>query len=75
MLGFLGVSQLEAFTHRTDVQVRDTTTKCDVIAVLTAYESIQARLIEVTEPPVPYLGTDRCIHHQLLSCAAIRAEV
>ena len=73
-VGFLGVSQLMTFPHRTDVAVRNRTVKCDSNAALSVRE-LQATLIDVAQPPVPHLGIDHRIHRQLLSCVTIRTEV
>ena len=74
MVGFLGVSQLMAFPHRTDVTVRNKTVKCDPIAVILVH-LLQAALIEVTQPPLPHLGISHRIHRHLLSCVSICTEV
>lgn len=69
VLGFLGASQLVTFPHRTNVTVRDRTVDCDAIAVLA--HDFKAALVEVNQSPVPYLGIDHCIRHQLLSWVSI----
>ena len=57
----------------TQKPVRNRTVKYDAIVILPVHE-FKAGLVEVIQPPVPHLGTGHCIHRQLLSCAAIRAE-
>ena len=74
VLGVIGVSQLMAFPHRTDVTVRNRTVKCLSIAVLPSHE-LQVALVEVVKPPVSHLGIGYRMHRQLLSCVSIRTEV
>ena len=70
----LGVSQLMAFHHRTDVTVRNRTFKCDVSTVISVH-GLQATLVKVTQPPMPHLGISHRIHCQLISCVAMRTDV
>ena len=71
VVGFLGVSQLMAFFHRTAVTVRNITVKCDPTAALPDHE-LQAAVINGSQPPVQHSGIGHHIHRQLLSCGIHR---
>ena len=74
VVGFLGVSQLVAFPHRTDFTARNRTVKRDPIAALPVYE-LQAAFIEVTQSPMPQLGIGHRIYRLPLSSVSINTEV
>ena len=72
--GVFGVRQPVTFPQRADARVSIKTVECDGIEFLHVRD-FKAAFVEMTQPPVPHLGTGNCIHRDLVSCVAMRAEV